>query len=334
MASYRHDSFSVEEGASRKQKQMAMDGVLESFKNSNTSTTTSEIIHIKLPLAEAHQNHNSSLDCGFSNNIHPVVRDKIYEYVSLGMTSVPFLKKALKAFVKKEMCDSGSIQPQPKDQSYFPSSHTIQNHVHLALVAGRYSGLDQLNLEEKIKTWKSADPSGHFFFRKCTEDRNETSNSDTHTMKEDDGSNGEDGVEAGKKSSQSTFLFVHQNAQQQQLLKRYGEMVLVDATYRTSKYALPLFLVVVRTNVGYKPIAEFICENETTSAISEALYILKQWNVEWEPKYFMTDYSEQEFQALQLVFPDAHKYLCSFHREQAWIRWTKEGNNLCLYYFV
>ncbi|CAM4606410.1 unnamed protein product [Leuciscus chuanchicus] len=55
-------------------------------------------------------------------------------------------------------------------------------------------------------------------------------------------------------------------------------MVLLDATYRTTKYALPLFLVVVQTNVGYKPVAEFICENETTTAIAEALTILKQWN--------------------------------------------------------
>ncbi|RXN31442.1 sentrin-specific protease 2-like isoform X2 [Labeo rohita] len=72
-------------------------------------------------------------------------------------------------------------------------------------------------------------------------------------------------------SSQETFLFIHQNAQQQELLKRYGDMVLLDATYRTTKYALPLFLLVVRTNVGHKPIAEFICENETTAAITEAL---------------------------------------------------------------
>ncbi|XDV36618.1 hypothetical protein PO909_006364 [Leuciscus waleckii] len=88
--------------------------------------------------------------------------------------------------------------------------------------------------------------------------------------------------------------------------------------------ALPLFLVVVRTNVGYKPVAEFICENESTMAISEALSLIKKWNDAWNPNYFMTDYCEQEYQALQLVFPNTPKYLCSFHREQAWIRWTRE----------
>lgn len=102
-------------------------------------------------------------------------------------------------------------------------------------------------------------------------------------------------------------------------------MVLLDATYRTTKYALPLFLLVVWTNVGYKPIAEFICENETTAPITEALNILKQWNQHWEPQYFMLDYSQQEYQALKHVFPNSENYLCSFHREQAWMRWTRQG---------
>ncbi|XP_071851731.1 uncharacterized protein [Apostichopus japonicus] len=111
------------------------------------------------------------------------------------------------------------------------------------------------------------------------------------------------------------------------LLERYGELVLLDATYRTTKYALPLFLMVVRTNVGYTPVATFICESETTAHIAEALSIIKEWNLQWKPQFFMIDYSETEYQALQDVFPEAHKYVCSFHREQAWIRWCREGKN-------
>ncbi|PIK47802.1 hypothetical protein BSL78_15345 [Apostichopus japonicus] len=111
------------------------------------------------------------------------------------------------------------------------------------------------------------------------------------------------------------------------LLERYGELVLLDATYRTTKYALPLFIMVVRTNVGYTPVATFICESETTAHIAEALSIIKEWNLRWKPRFFMIDYSEPEYQALQDVFPEAHKYVCSFHREQAWIRWCREGKN-------
>lgn len=223
----------------------------------------------------------------------------------------------------------GSILPHPQDPSYYPSSHVIQNHVHQALVCGKYSGFDQLQVEKKIDEWKLTDPNAKFFFRKSTENNIQQTVLKFEVKAEEQGFPDTEDFEGNNTqeitSSQETFLFIHQNVQQQELLKRYRDMVLLDATYRTTKYALPLFLLVVRTNVGYKPIAEFICENETTAAITEALNILKQWNQHWEPQYFMLDYSQQEYQALKHVFPNSQNYLCSFHREQAWMRWTRQG---------
>ena len=110
-------------------------------------------------------------------------------------------------------------------------------------------------------------------------------------------------------------------------MEKYGKFVLIDSTYKTRKYALPLFLVVVRTNVSYVPVAEFIVESESINNITEALMILKQWNEEWnlEPQAFMLDYSDFEYQALNREFPSAKKYLCIFHIEQAWPRWTRKS---------
>lgn len=52
---------------------------------------------------------------------------------------------------------------------------------------------------------------------------------------------------------------------------------------------------------------------------------LQKWNPEWNPGHFMVDYSEEEYQALQAVFPAAEKYLCAFHREQSWRRWVSNS---------
>ncbi|KAJ8321266.1 hypothetical protein KUTeg_001124, partial [Tegillarca granosa] len=52
--------------------------------------------------------------------------------------------------------------------------------------------------------------------------------------------------------------------------------------------------------------------------------IIKQWNPKWSPKYFMMDYSDQEYQAIHHTFPDTAKYLCYFHVEQSWMRWTRQ----------
>ena len=36
----------------------------------------------------------------------------------------------------------------------------------------------------------------------------------------------------------------------------------MDATYKTTRYAIPLYFVCVHTKVGYKVVAEFICQSE------------------------------------------------------------------------
>ena len=56
----------------------------------------------------------------------------------------------------------------------------------------------------------------------------------------------------------------------------------------------------------------------------KALEILKQWNPLWQPKFFMSDYSEAELGAISNSFPTATTYLCDFHREQCWERWVKD----------
>lgn len=52
-----------------------------------------------------------------------------------------------------------------------------------------------------------------------------------------------------------------------------------------------LFLLCVRSNCGYIPVAEFIIEHETVAAVAEVLQVLLSWNPTWEPPYFMIDFS-------------------------------------------
>ena len=71
-------------------------------------------------------------------------------------------------------------------------------------------------------------------------------------------------------------------------------------------------------------VAEFITQSETAEHILEALLILKSWNQDWQPKFFMSDYSEAEQDALEQAFPGIKVYLCDFHREQCWERWVRD----------
>ena len=69
-------------------------------------------------------------------------------------------------------------------------------------------------------------------------------------------------------------------------MAKYGNiMCLIDATYKTTCYDLPLFFICVRTNIGYCVIAEFIVQSEATAYIQEALEVLRRWNPDWNPQF-------------------------------------------------
>ena len=50
----------------------------------------------------------------------------------------------------------------------------------------------------------------------------------------------------------------------------------MDATYRTTKYDLPLFFICVKTNCNYMVVVEFIIGSESVETIVEPLEILQE----------------------------------------------------------
>ena len=72
------------------------------------------------------------------------------------------------------------------------------------------------------------------------------------------------------------MMFIYQSPDMKKLYRRYAKtLILLDATYKTSKYALPLFFLVVQTNVNYQIAAFFVIQEETSEMITEALTRIK-----------------------------------------------------------
>ena len=100
------------------------------------------------------------------------------------------------------------------------------------------------------------------------------------------------------------LLFAHQTKWQQRILNRYGnELSLLDATYRTTKYALPLFFLVVKTNVDYQVVGSFVLQSEASYEKQRALKVITALNRQWSPNSFLVDYSEAEIGAVERLFP-------------------------------
>ena len=97
----------------------------------------------------------------------------------------------------------------------------------------------------------------------------------------------------------------------------------MDATYKTTKYAIPVFFVCVHGNTGYTIVAKFLCQIEDSGSIEEDLELLQTWNEFWTPKYFVVDFSF----AIKKSFPDVSVCICDFHRIEAWQRWLRTAKN-------
>ena len=237
---------------------------------------------VSLPL-ESTQTHRL---IGTTRRMHSSVRTKIHELVQDGVANV---KKQV-----EKMSASDIVKPHPSDRA---TTRDIYNCIHALLVAGKYSQLDQLQLEMLVKardTDKPLSDRTKFYFRKSSTESNLRCVLVTCQIKGDVGvsitpkenlcginvdsdeeeSREDDSDVNSIPDKRCSFLFV--KPWQQKLLIKYGNILaLLDATYKTTKYSLPLFLLCVRTNCGYIPVGEFIVEQERAVSIAEALMILE-----------------------------------------------------------
>jgi hypothetical protein len=105
-------------------------------------------------------------------------------------------------------------------------------------------------------------------------------------------------------SAETSVVMCHQSKWQQHILLRYGnETCLLDATYNTTIYDLPLYMLCCLTNSGYVVIASFLLTDDTAESIQAGLRKIAGWNPDWKPRAFMSDFSESQITAIETVFP-------------------------------
>nr|XP_054769966.1 uncharacterized protein LOC129277817 [Lytechinus pictus] len=290
---------------------------------------TERKVYIRLPKEEDHDTHKVGQLTGFLIPLDKVLAKHLHFLVGQGVTSVREMRRHLKVHVETVLFPNADSRPPTSNMAYYPSDGCIRNHIYAARTKLRYSKLDQENLEMKVKEWAHQHPEDRF---KLTLASSVPTGGHPESVQQEVEDDEEEVIPIPTESSGSNFFFCHQTKFQRHLLQRYGnDICLLDATYRTTKYALPLFFLAVKTNSGYSVVAEFVVQFETVAAIQMGLNTIQQWMIEdgmqWNPAYFMTDFSEREIKAIELTFPTCSVFLCDFHREQSWVRWTKKTDN-------
>ncbi|EDO31857.1 predicted protein [Nematostella vectensis] len=162
------------------------------------------------------------------------------------------LKPIDKSLIEKIHSLVGEDNPPPiTNRRYHPKDVDIRNTIYKATVKLMLSKIDQENLK-KIKGWNEENPEELLFFRPCSLSPTEAVFGNT--------SDTDSNIEA---NITEKLLFAYQTAWQRHLMGRYGnEIMLLDATYKTMRFDLPLFFLVVTTKVNYTVVGSFTTQDD------------------------------------------------------------------------
>ncbi|KAL3193842.1 hypothetical protein MRX96_000130 [Rhipicephalus microplus] len=272
-------------------------------------------VYVRSADCSSYQNHGFEDMEAFSQNMDKSVAKRIQMLAREGITSVSDVKNCLHYYVH-DVLFANKEKPDSSCRAFFPTHLDISNQIQAVLKKDRFSTVDQENARIIIEKIRGEQTESSVVYRPYAA-RSFVGNSDS------------DNVEEGVASEcEDTLLFCFQTKFMRSMLKKYvGSVVCLDATHKTTDYALPLFLLVVKTPSGYTPAGVFIIQFETAHCIAEALDGFKQWCDNWSPQYWMVDYSKAEISTIKQVFPESQISICDFHRLQAWQRWLRRKEN-------
>ena len=148
------------------------------------------------------------------------------------------MERQVRIYVQNELFKNKE-KPPITSRRFYPCSKDIRNHMYLSTIKLRFSEIDQENVDNKIKEWKKNYPNDKFLFRPYLEENVPRPEIEKVQPDNDLG----DDIRINSPNPGQRLLFVHQTSWQSRLLNKYGNyMCLLDATYRTTRQNLSLFV--------------------------------------------------------------------------------------------
>ena len=184
-----------------------------------------------------------------------------------GVTQVNEMKRHLGEFLTTDLFPGCELPNSTNRRFFFSTKRDIRYHIYTATIKQRFAKCDQTNVQAKLREWQKQYPHDNFFFRPYAD---VTADQEWHETTCNDSSNEDDTeVNITTSTSRQKLLYVHQTSWQKRLLSQYGnDICLLDATYKTTRYSLPLFFLAVKTNVDYQMVGSFIVQDESKESRS------------------------------------------------------------------
>jgi len=213
-----------------------------------------------------------------------------------GKGSSSEVKKLLENYVEFDLF-AGKPLPAKTRRRYYPNVKDIRNYMNKAKMLTRLSTDLKVELQALASKLQISRPTENIILQPELVDSQESL---LHIK-----SAADDAL-----SNKPTLIFCHQTSQQQRLLKRYGgQVVLCEVTNLIERVPFPLFCLFVQTNVDFQLVASFIVEVRNQESILQGLNAIKDWNPGWIPKYVVVDCSDDQSDAVKVVFPSKNIFL-------------------------
>lgn len=274
----------------------------------------------KFPAPSDHENHHQGLAAGLIEPLDDRVREYIKTLVRNGTRRKTEILSRTQEFVDNNIY-SGQCRLRGR---FKPGRKTINNIIASVKLETKYSKFDQENLLEALKEGLLSDGNHHYMPKGSIPEVQELLNKLEASEDWDEF----DDININFSTEDVKLCFVYQSDEMARLYRKYAvNLILLDATHKICKYTIPLYLLVVQTNVNFQVVAIIIVEDESSELLTQALDIVKGWNPEICPKYAMIDFDTGEIISLTSLFDGIKVFLCDFHREQAWKRWIVKREN-------
>jgi hypothetical protein len=340
----RHDLLNLKNSTTRQVHETAVPlvqtsdidfNISEESVNSNAvqeeaaSTSTPPSIEVELkyvvrfPTSEDHMYHHQGVAAGLIEPLDDRVREHIKTLVRNGCRRKAEIISRTQEYVNTHLF-TGQCRLRRR---FKPDGKTIRNIVASVKLETRYSRFDQENLREALQRGLCSD-GRYKFIPKGSVPAVEDLLMRLEAAAENEDWEDFDDVNISVSSNDVKLCFVYQSNEMCRLYRKYAvHLILLDATHKVCKYTIPLFLLVVQTNVNFQVVAIIILEDESAELLLQALNIVKSWNPDICPKYGMVDFDAAEISTLESLFDGIEIFLCDFHREQAWTRWVNKRDN-------
>ena len=275
---------------------------------------------VKFPTSFDHENHHQGIAAGLIEPLDDRVRDYIKSLVRDGIRRKTEIISRTTEFVSKNVF-SGQCRLRRR---FKPNSKTINNIIASVKLETKYSKFDQENLKEALEKGLLSDGRYSFTPKGSIPEVEDL----LDRLEADEVWDDIEDMNIQFSSGDTKLCFVYQSNEMSRLYRKYAvNLIMLDATHKICKYTIPLFLLVVQTNVNFQVVAIIVVEDESSELLTQALNIVKSWNPDINPKYAMVDFDAAEILSLEKLFEGIRVFLCDFHREQSWTRWVNKKEN-------